>query len=233
MPVVYSSVGWYCLVALVISSREDNGVKALASSAGWKTAWRQKGECLAKKSGRKGTQSLHIHIQSWYLSSCYQLNNFFVFWFILTFSMNPHVMIEEHRDDTVGEGTSDSPAMAFLLLLPETKTCLSSSIAFLSSGNHYPCLGLHQPITVAVGNCPFYYFLQVPCNSGISCIFKLIQILTYVFKVMLKHLSGKKSEESYYCSWLLVRSQVVAQHPNLSKREQRSRVWGHLWENSK
>lgn len=78
MPVVCSSVGWYCLVALVISSREDNEVKALASSAGWRTAWRQKGECQAKKSGRKGTQSMHIHIQSWYLSSCYQLNKFFL-----------------------------------------------------------------------------------------------------------------------------------------------------------
>lgn len=176
---------------------------------------------------------MHIHIQSWNLSSCYQLNNFFGSYshFLWIRICDDRGMSTEMTLWTKGPLTV--LLWLFTFLLPETKTCLSSSIAFLSSGNHYLCLRLHQSITVSVGNYLLYYFLQVPCNSGTSCIFRLIQILTYVFKVMLKHLSGKKSKESYYYSWLLIRSWVVAQHSNLSKGEQRRHVWGYLWENSK
>lgn len=78
-------------------------------------------------------------------------------------------------------------------LIPETKTCLSSPQweslpVFMTSSAH----NSHS------GNLSILLLPQAPRNSGTSCIFKLIQILMYVFKVMLKHLSGKKSEESYY-----------------------------------
>lgn len=128
MPAVYSSVGWYCLIALVISCREDNGVKALASSAGWRTRWRQKRKRQAKKLGRRGLNLCIFISKVGIFPAVINLINCFCF------LVHIHILYESTYDDgwmntamalwTEGPLTV-LPSLASFLI-PETKTCLSS-----------------------------------------------------------------------------------------------------------